>query len=240
MLGIPLCPSHNRSCCPCFCAVRPGRRRVPAAAARRGLTPSAGVPAVGPDLEFLRSAAPATLSQEELGKAVEEAFEETFWGALAAPRVLDSYRRLLAGREYERHWPGLGLQVANSYIKGLTAAPLPDIQAPGYEWLLAVEQQVGVCARGAVQRAQRVVCLGCGGLSPGCCCLVAAWLPPASPACSCTGATLHTGSPRCSLPSAPPSRPGLLSHPSAVLFCLVPAPPPPHRRRMRSCESSAR
>ncbi|EFN52042.1 hypothetical protein CHLNCDRAFT_58968 [Chlorella variabilis] len=128
-------------------AVRPGRRRVPAAAARRGLTPSAGVPAVGPDLEFLRSAAPATLSQEELGKAVEEAFEETFWGALAAPRVLDSYRRLLAGREYERHWPGLGLQVANSYIKGLTAAPLPDIQAPGYEWLLAVEQQADAILR---------------------------------------------------------------------------------------------
>jgi hypothetical protein len=74
---------------------------------------------------------------------VEEAFQETFWGSLAAPRVLESYRCLLSGKVLEREWPGQGHQLANSFLEGLSAVACPDITGPGYEWLQEVERQVG-------------------------------------------------------------------------------------------------
>lgn len=32
--------------------------------------------------------------------------QDTFWGSLAAPRVLESFRNLQAGKELEKEWPG--------------------------------------------------------------------------------------------------------------------------------------
>lgn len=32
--------------------------------------------------------------------------QDTFWGSLEAPRVLDSFRNLQAGKELEKEWPG--------------------------------------------------------------------------------------------------------------------------------------
>lgn len=48
---------------------------------------------LAPGLEAFRMADPP-LRDDELGAAVLATFEELFWGALAAPRVLDSFRRL--------------------------------------------------------------------------------------------------------------------------------------------------
>ncbi len=36
-------------------------------------------------------------------------WQDTFWGSLAAPRVLDSFRNLQAGKELKKEWPGAGL-----------------------------------------------------------------------------------------------------------------------------------
>lgn len=48
---------------------------------------------LAPGLEAFRMAEPP-LRDDELGAVVLAAFEELFWGALAAPRVLASFRRL--------------------------------------------------------------------------------------------------------------------------------------------------
>ncbi|KAL4436677.1 hypothetical protein ABPG75_003816 [Micractinium tetrahymenae] len=95
---------------------------------------------LAPSLEAFRVAEPP-LSDEQLGAAVQAAFEELFWGALAAPRVLDSFRRLQAGQEFIKEHPGLGLEHANSYIAGLATTPFPDPYSGAYRWLQAVEAQ---------------------------------------------------------------------------------------------------
>lgn len=87
------------------------------------------------------------LRDDELGAAVLATFEELFWGALAAPRVLDSFRRLQAGEEFVKEHPGLGLEHANSYIQGLSTTPFPDPYSGAYKWLQAVEAQAAAIQR---------------------------------------------------------------------------------------------
>jgi hypothetical protein len=84
------------------------------------------------------------LSGDALAAAVESAFGDTFWGALAAPRVLASFRRLQTGDDFVRQWPGLGLQHASSYVEGLSAVPFPDPHGGAYPWLEAVEASAGI------------------------------------------------------------------------------------------------
>ncbi|KAG7666640.1 putative Aspartate beta-hydroxylase domain-containing protein 2 [Nannochloris sp. 'desiccata'] len=79
-----------------------------------------------------------------VGAAIDAAFTETFWGERAAPRVLDSFRRLAAGQEYVALFPGEGLQRAESYVEGLTACPFPDAYSGAYPWLEEVEKQAEV------------------------------------------------------------------------------------------------
>lgn len=79
-----------------------------------------------------------------VGAAIDAAFTETFWGERAAPRVLDSFRRLAAGQEYVALFPGEGLQRAESYVEGLTACPFPDPYSGAYPWLEEVEKQAEV------------------------------------------------------------------------------------------------
>lgn len=79
-----------------------------------------------------------------IGDLIEEAFLETFWGQRAAPRILDSFRRLRAGQEFVQLWPGKGLQRAESYVEGLTATPFPDPYSGTYPWLEEVEKQASV------------------------------------------------------------------------------------------------
>lgn len=67
--------------------------------------------------------------------------QETFWGSLAAPRVLDSFLSLQAGEELRTEHPGQGLQEANSFLKGLSAAAFPDPYGGAYKWLEALEPQ---------------------------------------------------------------------------------------------------
>lgn len=96
--------------------------------------------AAGPSLDSLLPGL-LELPPQELEKAVEEAFLDTFWGSLAAPRVLDSFRNLRAGKDLVKEWPGLGLQQANSYLEGLSAVPFPDVYGGAYKWLEALEKQ---------------------------------------------------------------------------------------------------
>jgi aspartyl/asparaginyl beta-hydroxylase (cupin superfamily) len=79
-----------------------------------------------------------------VGAAIDAAFSETFWGERAAPRVLDSFRRLAAGQEYVALFPGEGLQRAESYVEGLTACPFPDPYSGVYPWLEEVERQAEI------------------------------------------------------------------------------------------------
>ena len=82
--------------------------------------------------------------EQSLGDRVEAAFQETFLGVTAAPRVLASFRRLRAGDEYVQLWPGLGVQRAESYVEGLTATPFPNAHGGAYPWLEAVERNAAV------------------------------------------------------------------------------------------------
>eukprot|EP00890_Picochlorum_soloecismus_P006568 jgi/Picsp_1/736/NSC_04225-R1_hypothetical protein CHLNCDRAFT_58968 [Chlorella variabilis] len=52
------------------------------------------------------------------GAEVDLVFQEIFSGANAAPRVLDSFRRLCAGLEHVQHWPGKGHQQAGRVPHG--------------------------------------------------------------------------------------------------------------------------
>lgn len=79
-----------------------------------------------------------------IGEMIEEAFLETFWGQRAAPRILDSFRRLRSGQEFVQLWPGDGLQRAESYVEGLTATPFPDFHSGAYPWLEKVEKHASV------------------------------------------------------------------------------------------------
>ena len=79
-----------------------------------------------------------------IGNLIEEAFLETFWGQRAAPRILDSFRRLRSGQEFVQLWPGDGLQRAESYVEGLTATPFPDFHSGAYPWLEEVEKHASV------------------------------------------------------------------------------------------------
>lgn len=76
---------------------------------------------------------------DTLATRIEEAFLDTFWGAVAVPRVLESFHRMNAGRDFVHQWPGMGLQHAGSYMEGLTPCPFPDLHNGQYEWLEAVE-----------------------------------------------------------------------------------------------------
>ncbi|KAI7836855.1 hypothetical protein COHA_009308 [Chlorella ohadii] len=106
---------------------------------RAAVCASAAAPSLDGILAGLLELPPA-----ELEKAVEDAFLDTFWGSLAAPRVLDSFRNLQAGKELKKEWPGLGLQHANSYLEGLSAVPFPDPYSGSYKWLEALEKQTPV------------------------------------------------------------------------------------------------
>lgn len=89
-----------------------------------------------------RALAPAPREQltgDTLAKRVEQVFEDTFYGRMAAPRVLDSFRRLQVGEAFIKEWPGRGLQHAASYMEGLTAEPFSDPHSGAYPWLEAVE-----------------------------------------------------------------------------------------------------
>lgn len=122
----PSCHTRSHSC-PSRSARGGAPHRVAAAAASAEAAP----PAAG------RSGA-------DLSALIEASFQAIFTGPLAAPRVLDSFRRLKAGDEYVHQWPGLGLQRAESYIAGLTAHPYPDAHGGAYPWLVAVEQSAAV------------------------------------------------------------------------------------------------
>jgi hypothetical protein len=100
---------------------------VPEAAPRR--TPFAEVP---------------TAPEQGIGATIEAAFQETFWGAAAAPRVLESFRLLRSGAEHEEFIPGKGLQRAGSYVAGLRAEPFPDLHCGAYPWLVRVEEQAAI------------------------------------------------------------------------------------------------
>ncbi|GBF90136.1 hypothetical protein Rsub_03269 [Raphidocelis subcapitata] len=89
-------------------------------------------------------AAPAAGGGDALPAAIEASFLSLFApdGPAAAPRVLQSWRRMCAGDAFERHWPGLGLQRCASYLPGLPEPPPPfpdPASDPGYSWLLEVE-----------------------------------------------------------------------------------------------------
>jgi hypothetical protein len=101
--------------------------------------PPATPPGAGPVGDVIISAPTAGV-----GAAIDAAFTETFWGERAAPRVLDSFRRLAAGQEYVALFPGEGLQRAESYVEGLTACPFPDPYSGVYPWLEEVEKQAEV------------------------------------------------------------------------------------------------
>lgn len=186
---------------------------------------AAAAPALAPDLAALRGVS-VPLSEAALARAVEGAFLDTFWGSLAAPRVLASYRRLLSGDEFRRDWPGQGLQVANSYMEGLSATPFPDMDAPGYSWLRAVEEQVGGALHDPRRRRCRVPAATLA--------LLAAHRPP--PPCALRSAS--STSPRPSGPAlAVATLPFLLPPPDDVCPCLGCG----RRRRRRpppSCLSS--
>ncbi|GAB4817195.1 hypothetical protein N2152v2_004241 [Parachlorella kessleri] len=113
---------------------------APAAAAAGG----GGGAGTGSVLEQLRDGGIPDYSSpkfkgDEKARRIEEAFEDLFWGATAAPRVLESFRRLQAGRVLIKDHPGLGRQHAESYIEGLSAEPFPDVHSGAYPWLEAVE-----------------------------------------------------------------------------------------------------
>ncbi|PSC70167.1 beta-aspartyl asparaginyl family [Micractinium conductrix] len=107
---------------------------------RRRRIPSPPAATLAPGLEALRAAAPP-LSEEHLAQAVRSAFGELFWGALAAPRVLASFERVMAGEEHIQEHPGLGLEHSNSYIEGLSTQPFFEVHCGAYKWLEAIEQQ---------------------------------------------------------------------------------------------------
>lgn len=86
---------------------------------------------------------PSVFKGDQLAERLEEAFQDTFWGATAAPRVLASLRRSQAGNDFVKQWPGKGLQHASSYIEGLSAEPFPDPHSGPYPWLEAVEAAAG-------------------------------------------------------------------------------------------------
>lgn len=83
---------------------------------------------------------------DALGDAIEAAFLRIFSGPADCPRVLASWRRLRAGDEFARDWPGLGRQQCASYMEGLPEPPppFPDLSSPGYEWLLEVERSAEI------------------------------------------------------------------------------------------------
>lgn len=83
-------------------------------------------------------------SSSSPGSKIENVFLDTFTGPLAAPRVLESFRRIRFGSEFQKHWPGLGLQKAESYVEGLSAEPFPDPYSGRYPWLLAVEENASI------------------------------------------------------------------------------------------------
>jgi hypothetical protein len=116
-------------------------RKTPGQTAARlpslGQAPS--TPAAAPVGDVIISAPTAGV-----GAAIDSAFTETFWGERAAPRVLESFRRLAAGQEYVALFPGEGLQRAESYVEGLTACPFPDPYGGAYPWLEEVEKQAEV------------------------------------------------------------------------------------------------
>lgn len=61
------------------------------------------------------------LEGEALARKVTSSFNDVFFGTHAAPRVLASFHRLLGGPEHVELHKGKGLQVAETYIEGLTA-----------------------------------------------------------------------------------------------------------------------
>lgn len=85
-----------------------------------------------------------TAPSSGVGAAIDAAFRETFWGERAAPRVLDSFRRLASGQEHVALFPGEGLQRAESFVEGLTACAFPDPYSGAYPWLEEVERQAAV------------------------------------------------------------------------------------------------
>jgi hypothetical protein len=88
---------------------------------------------------------PTVVPEEQgFGAEVEAAFVDVFRGAHAAPRVLDSFRRLRAGDEYVHVWPGKGVQRAGSFMEGLSAEPFPDLHNGQYGWLEHVEEHAQV------------------------------------------------------------------------------------------------
>lgn len=110
--------------------------RLPALGEAPPAAPTAAAVGDGPVGDVIISAPTAGI-----GAAIDAAFTETFWGERAAPRVLDSFRRLAAGQEYVALLPGEGLQRAESYVEGLTACPFPDPYNGAYPWLEEVEKQ---------------------------------------------------------------------------------------------------
>jgi len=118
----------------------PRKRKTPVIGASAPLT-APSPPVTPPQRAFGEvPAAPET----SLSGKIEAAFLETFWGASAAPRVLDSFRRLCLGEEFVKVWPGLGVQRAGSYVAGLSAVPFPDVHSGAYPWLEEVERQAAV------------------------------------------------------------------------------------------------
>ena len=115
-------------------------------AVRSASTPLASL-SPAPPLPRPTDAAPSGGAGGGIGELIEAAFLETFWGERAAPRVLESFRRLRRGEEHVQLWPGLGLQRAESFVEGLSATPFPNPAGGAYPWLLEVERQAAVVQR---------------------------------------------------------------------------------------------
>ena len=76
--------------------------------------------------------------------------------------MLNSFRRLAAGQEHVHLFPGQGLQRAESYVEGLTAAPFPDSHSGAYPWLEEIERQADV-----IKTEFQEVCATPGALAKG-------------------------------------------------------------------------
>jgi hypothetical protein len=103
--------------------------------------------ALRPRASSLSSALLPPPSEEE--SRVEAAFRAQFANA-PVERALASFTRMARGAPFEHVWPGRGLQQANSYVEGLSAAPFHELNPAagelGFAWMAALERSAGVIA----------------------------------------------------------------------------------------------